>query len=113
MRIEQLTRNRINVSKILDEVGVKIACRPKTDNIQGYEDFLREMAELVKSGLDKEIAKKSITIYPAEMLGIKYRLGTLEVGKDANLLILSGDPLDVGTQIHQIMLEGKIVYHTP
>ncbi|MHC4535179.1 MAG: amidohydrolase family protein [Planctomycetota bacterium] len=110
---EQFTRNRINVPKILNDAGVKIACRPKTDNVSGCEDFLREMAELVKSGLDKEIAKKSITIYPAEMLGINYRLGSLEAGKDANLLILSGDPLDVGTQIHQIMLEGKIVYHTP
>jgi imidazolonepropionase-like amidohydrolase len=110
---EQFTRNRINVPKILNDAGVKIACRPKTDNVQGCEDFLREMAEIVKSGLDEEIAKKSITIYPAEMLGIDYRLGSLEVGKDANLLILSGDPLDVGTRIHQIMLEGKIVYHTP
>jgi hypothetical protein len=113
INFEQFTRNRINVPKILADAGVKIACRPKTDNVQGHEDFLREMAELVKSGLDKEIAKKSITIYPAEMLGINYRLGSLEVGKDANLLILSGDPLDVGTQIHQVMLEGKIVYHTP
>lgn len=113
INFEQFTRNRINVPKILADAGVKIACRPKTDNVQGHEDFLREMAELVKSGLDKEIAKKSITIYPAEMLGIDYRLGSLEVGKDANLLILSGDPLDVGTQIHQVMLEGKIVYQTP
>ncbi len=110
---EQFTRNRINVPRILADAGVKIACRPKTDNIEGHEDFLREMGELVKSGLDKEIAKKSITIYPAEMLGIDYRLGSLEVGKDANLLILSGDPLDIGTKIHQVMLEGRIVYSTP
>lgn len=110
---EQFTRNRINVPKILSDAGVKIACRPGTDNVQGHEDFLRKMAELVKSGLNKEVAKKSITINPAEMLGINYRLGSLEVGKDANLLILSGDPLDVGTKIHKIMIEGKIVHQTP
>ena len=110
---EQFTRNRINVPNMLADAGVKIACQPTTDNVEGYEDLLREMAELVKSGLDKEIAKKSITIYPAQMLGVDYRLGSLEVGKDANLLILSGDPLDVGTRIHQVMVEGKVVYAAP
>jgi imidazolonepropionase-like amidohydrolase len=110
---EQFTRNRINVPKILSDAGVKIACLPRSVNVEGHEDLLREMAELVKSGLDKDIAKKSITIHPAEMLGVDYRLGSLEVGKDANLLILSGEPLDAGTKIHQVMIEGKIVYQTP
>lgn len=110
---ERFTRNRINVSKILADAGVKIACRPKADSVRGHEDFLRQMAELVKLGLDKEVAQKSVTIYPAEMLGVDYRLGSLEVGKDANLLILSGDPLDVRTRIEQVMVEGKIVYQAP
>jgi len=110
---EPSTRNRINVSRILADAGVKFACQPKSDSVGGHEDFLREMAQLVKCGLDKEIAQKSITIYPAEMLNLDYRLGSLEVGKDANLLILSGDPLDVGTAIHQVIIEGKIVYQTP
>ncbi len=110
---EQFTRNRINVPKILAEAGVKIACVPTIDNAEGHEDFLRQMAELVKYGLDKETAKKSMTIHPAQMLAVDYRLGSLEVGKDANLLILSADPLEVGTKIHQVMLEGKIVYRGP
>jgi imidazolonepropionase-like amidohydrolase len=107
------TRNRINVAKILSDVGVKISCRPKADSVQGHEDFLREIAELVKCGLDKEVAKKAITINPAEMLAVDYRLGSLEVNKDANLLVLSGDPLDVGTKIHMVMIEGKIVHAVP
>ena len=110
---EQFTRNRINVPKILADAGVKIACQPETDNVEGHEDFIREMAKLVQSGLDKEIAIKSMTIYPAEILGLGYRLGSLEVGKDANLLILSGESLDVGTKIEQVMIEGKIVYQVP
>jgi hypothetical protein len=110
---EQFTRNRINVPRIFTDAGVKVACLPRTSNVEGHEDLLRQVAELVKSGLDKDIAKKSITIHPAEMLGVDYRLGSLEVGKDANLLILSGDPLDAGTKIHQVMIEGKIVYQIP
>lgn len=110
---EQFTRDRVNVAKKMADAGVKIACVPKTSSVAGYEDFLRQMAELAKLGLDREIAKKAITINPAEMLAMDYRLGSLEVGKDANLLILTGDPLEAGTQICRVMIEGKIVYQTP
>jgi len=107
------TRTRINVPRMLDEAEVKIALRPEFDNVAGHEDFLRKIAELVKSGLNRQIAKKAITIHPAEMMGIDYRLGSLDVGKDANLLILSGDPLDVGTKIDKVMIEGRIVHEAP
>ncbi len=110
---EQFTRDRINIPGMLADANVKIACQPASDSVQGHEDFLRAMAQLVQCGLGKETAKKSITINPAEMLGIDYRLGSLEVGKDANLLILDGDPLDVGAKIHQVMIEGKIAYQAP
>jgi hypothetical protein len=110
---ESNTRTRINVPRMLAEAEVKIALKPEFDNVTGHEDFLRKIAELVRSGLNREIAKKAITIHPAEMMGIDYRLGSLEVGKDANLLILSGDPLDVGTKIEKVMIEGKIVHEAP
>jgi hypothetical protein len=110
---EPFTRNRINIPKMLADTGVKIALTPKSDSIQAHEEFLRDVAELVKAGLDKEIAKKAITINPAQMLAVDYRLGSLEVGKDANLLVLSGDLLDAGTKIHMVMIEGKIVHKAP
>jgi len=107
------TRTRINVPRLLDEVGVKIALKPESNSVRGHEDFLMQVAELVKSGLNRQVAKKAITVNPAEMLAIGYRLGSLDVGKDANLLILTGDPLDVGTKIDKVMIEGKIVYEAP
>ena len=110
---ESNTRNRINVPKMLADAGIKIALKPQSDTVGGYEDFLRRVAELVKSGLDRETAKRAITIHPAEMLSVDYRLGSLEVGKDANLLILSGDPLEVGARIHRVMIEGRIVHEAP
>ena len=110
---EQFTRNRINVAKMLADAGVKIALQPGSDSVRGYEDYLREIAELVKCGLDKEVAKKAITINPAEMLVVDYRVGSLEANKDANLLVLSGDLLDIGTKIHMVMIEGKIVHEAP
>jgi hypothetical protein len=110
---ERNTLNRINIPRMLAEAEVKIALKPENDSVRGHEDFLRQVAELVKSGLDRQIAKKAITINPAEMMAVDYRLGSLDVGKDANLLILSGDPLDVGTKIDKVMIEGKIVYEAP
>lgn len=107
---EEFTRNRINVPDILAKAGVKTACMPVSMGIQPHEDFRREMAELVKYGLDNQIAKKAMTIHPAQALGIDYRLGSLQKGKDANLLILDGDVLDVTTLICKVMLEGRIVY---
>jgi hypothetical protein len=113
INFEPFTRNRINVPRMLADAGIKIALGPKGDSIEAHEDFLREVAELVKAGLDKEIAKKAITIHPAQMLAVDYRLGSLEVGKDANLLVLSGDILDIGTKIHMVMIEGKVVHKAP
>ncbi len=110
---EPFTRNRINVPKMLADAGIKIALGPKSDSIQAHEEFLRDVAELVKAGLDKEIAKKAITINPAQMLAVDYRLGSLAVGKDANLLVLNGDILDVDTKIHMVMIEGKVVHKAP
>lgn len=110
---ELFTRNRINVPEMLAEAGVKIACMPVSTGIEEHEDFRRAMAELVKSGLGKETAKKAMTIHPAEALGLDYRLGSLEKGKDANLLILDGDVLDPTTMIHKVMIEGEIVYENP
>ena len=107
------TRDRINVPATLAKAGIKIACYPVSDSLTGHQDYLRQMAMLVKTGLDRNVAKKAMTLQPAKMLGLEYRLGSIEVGKDANLLILSGDALDANTKIHRIMLEGKTVYRNP
>ncbi len=107
---EQFTRNRMNVPRMLSEAGVKIACTPFSTSVTAHEDFRRQMAELVKCGLDIDVAKKAMTLCPAQALGLDYRLGSIEKGKDANLLILDGDVLDVRTTLCSVMIEGKTVY---
>lgn len=113
IEFEEFTRNRLNMPDMLAEAGVKIACMPASPGIEGHEDFRRQMAELVKYGLSRKVARKAMTLHPAEALGVDYRVGSLEKGKDANLLILDGDVLDMMTVIHKIMIEGKIVYDNP
>ncbi len=60
-------------------------------------------------GLPQDEALKSITIYPAQILGVADRVGSLEVGKDATLFISNGDPLDTPTQIEAAYIQGREV----
>ncbi|MBE5997699.1 MAG: amidohydrolase [Lachnospiraceae bacterium] len=63
----------------------------------------------VKAGMDEWEALKAITINPAEHLGIADRVGTLEAGKDADILLMNGSPLAVETEIRAVFINGKRV----
>ncbi|HSQ19864.1 MAG TPA: amidohydrolase family protein, partial [Blastocatellia bacterium] len=58
-------------------------------------------------GLPKEEALKAVTIYPAEIFGISDRLGSIEAGKIANLIVTDGDPLEIRTQIKHVFINGR------
>ncbi|WP_083508842.1 amidohydrolase [Arthrobacter alpinus] len=64
----------------------------------------------VKEGLDKDVALRAITINPAKVLGLADRIGSLKVGKDADLVLWSGDPLDVMQSALTVFIGGKQVY---
>jgi len=89
--------------------GVKLAfssLAPKTDLCD-----LRTSAVLAaKYGLDKETALKCLTINAAEILGVADRLGSISEGKDADLVILNGEPLQLTSGIEMVMINGNIVY---
>lgn len=61
-------------------------------------------------GLDRQTALDAVTKTSADILHLGKRLGSLEVGKDGNVLLLSGDPLSVTTTVNYVVLEGKVVY---
>ena len=69
-------------------------------------------ATAVAHGLPRDEALKAITLYPAQILGLAHRLGSIEVGKDANLVLLSGDPLDIRTQVIQVWIAGRPIEMT-
>jgi len=74
-------------------------------------NFLIHQASLaVKDGLDRETALRALTINPARIAGIDDRLGSIEVGKDADLVIWSGDPLDVLSRATRAFIGGAEVY---
>ena len=62
------------------------------------------------SGIKQMEALKSITLYPAQFIGVDDRLGSIEAGKEATLIFLTGDPLDSQSWVDQVMIAGEIVY---
>jgi len=94
---------------ILDKSGVKIAFNTD-DDINSSRFILREAALAVREGLSEETALKALTINAAEMLDLQQRVGTLEPGKDADLVVLSGSPFSVYTKVLETWIEGQKVY---
>lgn len=63
----------------------------------------------IKAGMDPFEALKAITVYAAEHIGVEDRVGTLEVGKDADIVICNGSPFEVSSKIETVIIDGKIV----
>jgi imidazolonepropionase-like amidohydrolase len=60
-------------------------------------------------GLPKEEALKAVTIYAAEILGVADRIGSIEQGKIANLIVTDGDPLEIRTQVKHLFINGRAI----
>lgn len=63
----------------------------------------------VKSGMDPYDALRAITIHSAEHIGVADRVGSLEVGKDGDVVLVSGDPMDVSGEVVMVLIEGRRV----
>lgn len=94
---------------ILADKGVKVAII--TDHPVIPIQYLPLCGALaVKAGMKQEDAFKALTIHPAEILGISDRVGSIEVGKDADIVLWSGHPFDFESEVLYTIVDGKIVY---
>jgi imidazolonepropionase-like amidohydrolase len=107
-KVELRNRSLANPGR-LASAGVTIAIT--TDHPVVPINFLVHQASLaVKDGLDRENALQALTINPARIAGIDDRLGSIEPGKDADLVIWSGDPLDVLSRAVRVFVDGAEIY---
>lgn len=97
-----------NVAKTLHDGGIEIGFAVG-DSQQEVRRLFFQLMELTRSGLPADVALKAVTLVPAKMLGIDKRTGSLEVGKDADLLVFDGDPLAPTGRLAQVWLRGKRV----
>lgn len=98
------------VPHVFDKAGVKYALQRQASSSLGDRFLWYQAARTVAEGVSRDDAMNSITLWPAEMLGLGERLGSLEEGKDANLLVLTGDPLDAQTWVEHVYIQGEHVY---
>jgi imidazolonepropionase-like amidohydrolase len=107
-KVELRNRSLANPGR-LAAAGVTIAIT--TDHPVVPIHFLIHQATLaVKEGLDPEVALRAVTINPARIIGCADRLGSLEQGKYADIVIWSGDPLDVMSRAERAFIAGRLVY---
>ena len=105
----ELKEKCFDTAGILNKAGVKIAII--TDSPVIPQEYLSLCAGLaVKHGLDEMEALKAITINPAEILGIADRVGSLECGKDADLIFVKGNLLSYEAEVVKTMIQGEFVY---
>lgn len=90
---------------VLEKAGVLTAIHTD-DGITDSRFLLRSAAMSVRDGMSREEALKALTINGARMLDLEKRVGSLETGKDADFVILSGDPFSVYTYVLQTWVEG-------
>lgn len=90
----------------LEEAGAEFAYHTD-DGITDSRLFLRSGAFGIRAGMSRQKALEALTIANARMLDLEGRVGSLEEGKDADFIILNGDPFSVYTQVQQTWIDGK------
>ncbi len=97
-------RNVVDLAK----AGVMISFSSGDDPSVG-KDLPYHAAKAVAFGLPYDEAIKALTINPAKMFAVEGRLGSLEPGKDADLFITTGDPLDMKSEVKALVINGKLI----
>ncbi len=93
----------------LERAGAEVGFHTD-DSITDSRFFMRSAALAVRAGMSRAKALEGMTLAGARMLGLADRVGSLEPGKDADLVVLSGDPLSVWTRVEETWIEGEKVF---
>jgi imidazolonepropionase-like amidohydrolase len=93
----------------LERAGVLVGFHTD-DWITDSRFFIREAAMSVRAGMSRTKALEGLTIANAKILGLEDRIGSLEPGKDADFIVLTGDPLSVYTHVEQTWIDGKKLF---
>ncbi len=103
-------KHNISNAAILSKKGVKAALGVSGRDGASSKFITLAAAMAAANGLEKDAALRAITLTPAEILGVADRIGSLQVGKDADLVVLNGPPLDIRSRVEMVMIEGRVVF---
>jgi hypothetical protein len=90
---------------VLEKAGVKFAFY--SDGLDNQRDLHRAVRKALDAGLSREQALRALTLTPAEMFGIADRVGSIEKGKIANLVVTRGDLFENSTRVEMVIVDGR------
>jgi len=102
--------SEVFVPKKIADAGLLFAVEAGPDESLPEHMLTYQAARLVRGGVSRAEALRAITINPARILGLEQRLGSLEPGKDANVVVYSGDPLDFTSLVEKVFIDGILAY---
>jgi len=105
------TRIRLNLAAELAAAGVeRLVLLPPSDNPTGLAGWRMAVSDLVRAGLDREVALRAVSLEPAISLGQEERVTALTPGGPATFVIFNGDPLDPVAEVEQLIDQGTVIY---
>lgn len=107
----ELRNLTLEAPRVLEQAGVPFAMM-SDHPVTLTQNLPITMALAVREGLSKKTALQAITIQAAKVLGLDHRMGSIQVGKDANLVAFSHEPLDIQAKTKQVWIEGTPVFDT-
>lgn len=112
--MSQIAKNGMDLEKLVElaDHGNRVAFTNSNGGMsEGREVFLWSAIEAYRAGVQAEDVVKMMTLYPAEMLGVSDRIGTLEEGKDADLSIFTGHPVKTyAARVKHSIVDGEVVF---
>ncbi len=98
------------IPKVFADAGVAFSLLPYPNNSLAERYMNYQAARCVRNGIDRKTAMEAITINPAKAIGLSDRVGAIEVGKVAKLVVFSGDPLDFASWVETVYINGIRAY---
>lgn len=100
-----------NSAAILANAGLSVSFQ--TDTVGEWQHNLLYLASMcVRYGMEEDDALKAVTLRGAEAIGLDHRIGSIKVGKDADLVLLNGEPFEMTTLVETVFVDGKIEFQT-
>jgi imidazolonepropionase-like amidohydrolase len=112
-RTDPITREdeKIVLPKIFSDAGASFVFQVADSGTSlGTHYYWYQAATAIRYGMSVDAAMKILTLDSAKLLGIDDAVGSIEKGKDADLVILTGEPLDATTWVETTIVGGKVVY---
>lgn len=98
------------IPSVIEEAGLLFALQPNPGGSMAEQFLNYQAAVCVRNGISRKKALEAITINPAKMLGLDDQIGSIEVGKTANLVVFTDDPLDFYSMVDFVYIDGIMAY---